>query len=84
MADEPNANRWLILIAYLMGLSTGVHLLNLLAVPAIGMVYYFKKYTFSWKGVTVALAVSIGILAAIQYVIIPGVPGIYFRFIVCQ
>ena len=80
VADEPNANRWLILIAYLMGLSTGVHLLNLLAVPAIGLVYYFKKYTFSWKGVTVALAVSIGILASIQYVIIPGVPRLAFIF----
>jgi hypothetical protein len=42
-ANEPNANRWLILIAYLMGLSTGIHLLNLLAIPAIGLVYYFKK-----------------------------------------
>jgi len=80
VADEPNANRWLILIAYLMGLSTGVHLLNLLAVPAIGLVYYFKKYKFSWKGVIVALAVSIGILASIQYVIIPGVPRMAFIF----
>lgn len=80
VAGEPNANRWLILIAYLMGLSTGVHLLNLLAVPAIGLVYYFKKYSFSWKGVTIALAVSIGILASIQYVIIPGVPRLAFIF----
>ena len=80
VADEPNANRWLILIAYLMGLSTGIHLLNLLAVPAIGLVYYFKKYNFSWKGVIVALAISVGILAAIQYVIIPGVPRLAFIF----
>ena len=80
VADEPNANRWLILIAYLMGLSTGVHLLNLLAVPAIGLVYFFKKYPFSWKGVIVALAISIGILASIQYVIIPGVPRLAFIF----
>ena len=47
-SDEKYANRWLILIAYLVGLSTGVHLLNLLAIPAIGLVYYFKKYQFSW------------------------------------
>jgi tetratricopeptide (TPR) repeat protein len=80
VADEPYANRWLILIAYLMGLSTGVHLLNLLAIPAIGLVYYFKKYQFSWKGVIVALAISIGILASIQYVIIPGVPRMAFIF----
>jgi len=79
-ADQPHANRWLVLIAYLMGLSTGVHLLNLLAIPAIGLVYYFKKYSFSWKGVTLALAASIGILAAIQYVIIPGVPRLAFIF----
>ncbi len=79
-ADQPHANRWLILIAYLMGLSTGVHLLNLLAVPAIGMVYYFKKYTFTWKGAVIAMLVSIGILAAIQYVIIPGVPRLAFMF----
>src|SRR5690606_29454970 len=80
VADEPNANRWLILIAYLMGLSTGIHLLNLLAIPAIGLVYYFKKYEFSWKGVIVALGISIGILASIQYVIIPGVPRLAFVF----
>ncbi len=79
-ADEPNANRWLILIAYLMGLSTGIHLLNLLAIPAIGMVYYFRKYTFSWKGAVVALAVTVGILAIIQYMIIPGVPKMAFVF----
>ena len=49
-ADEEGSDRWLILIAYLMGLSIGVHLLNLLTIPAIGLVYYFRKYEFSWKG----------------------------------
>ena len=80
VADQRNANRWLVLIAYLVGLSIGVHLLNLLAIPAIGLVYYFKKYEFSWKGVGVALAISMVILAGIQYVIIPGVPRIAFIF----
>lgn len=80
VANEPHANRWLILIAYLMGLSTGVHLLNLLAVPAIGLVYYFKKYPFTWKGVFIAMVASIGILGGIQYVIIPGVPRLAFIF----
>ena len=80
VAGKPNANRWLILIAYLMGLSTGVHLLNLLAIPAIGLVYYFKIYKFSWKGAISALVVSIGILGSIQYVIIPGVPRLAFIF----
>ena len=80
VADEKYGNRWLILIGYLIGLSIGVHLLNLLAVPAIGLVYYFRKYSFSWKGVFAASIVSIGILVGIQYVIIPGTPKMAFFF----
>ena len=71
-ADERHAYRWLILIAYLMGLSIGVHMLNLLAIPAITLVYYFKKYPNpNWKGIFLAFVVSIVILAAVMYVIIP-------------
>ena len=73
IADQPRANRWLILIAYLMGLSIGVHLLNLLAIPAIVFVYYFKKYTVTRNGIIASLAVSILILGVIMYGIIPGV-----------
>ena len=51
VADEPHANRWLIFIAYLMGLSIGVHLLNLLAIPAIVLVYYFRKYAVTPCGI---------------------------------
>ncbi len=65
------ANRWIILIAYLMGLSIGVHLLNLLAVPAIVFVYYFKKYEFTSKGFFTAGAISLAILGGIQGGIIP-------------
>jgi len=72
VADEPHANRWLILIAYLMGLSIGVHLLNLLAIPAIVLVYYFRKYTYSLKGMLQALGLSILILGVIMYGIING------------
>lgn len=72
-ADQKYANRWLVLIAYLMGLSIGVHLLNLLAVPAIVFVYYFKKYEPDAKGVVKAFIVSTLILAGILYIIIPGV-----------
>ncbi len=79
-AGQKYADRWLILIAYLIGLSTGVHLLSLLVLPAIGLIYYFKKYTFSWKGVLIALLVSVGILAVIQVVIIPGIPRTAFLF----
>lgn len=71
-ADEPFANRWLVLIAYMMGLSIGVHLLNLLAIPAIVFVYYFKKYTTTRKGVIASLLISGAILLTILYIIIPG------------
>ncbi|MBN2263820.1 MAG: DUF2723 domain-containing protein [Prolixibacteraceae bacterium] len=72
VADEPHSNRWLILIFYLFGLSIGVHLLNLLALPAIVFVYYYKKYEVSNKGIFIALSVSAIILAIILYGIIPG------------
>jgi len=73
VADEPHANRWIILIAYLMGLSIGVHLLNLLAIPAIVFVYYFRKYKVTRNGVLISLAVSLLILGVVMYGIIPGV-----------
>ena len=75
-ADDEGSDKWLILIAYLMGLSIGVHLLNLLTIPAIVLVYYFRKYKFSWKGILLAFLASIGILAFVLYGIIPGVPTI--------
>ena len=72
-ADEKYANRWIILIAYLMGLSIGVHLLNLLAIPAIILVYYFRKYEVTARGLIKALAVAVILLGSVIYVIIPGV-----------
>jgi hypothetical protein len=71
-ADEPYANRWLVFIAYMMGLSIGVHLLNLLAIPAIVLVYYFRKNEITTAGTLKALAVSALILGGIMYVVIPG------------
>ena len=73
-ADEEGSDKWLILIMYLMGLSIGVHLLNLLTIPAIVLVYYFRRYEFSWKGLVYAFLASVVILAVILYGIIPGVP----------
>lgn len=73
VAHEPYSNRWLILIAYLMGLSIGVHLLNLLAIPAIVMVVYFKKYEVNRNNTIKALALAALILLSILYIIIPGV-----------
>ena len=72
-ADEPRANRWIILIAYLMGLSIGIHLLNLLAIPAIVFVYYYRKYKVTRNGILLSLLVSFVILGVIMYGIIPGV-----------
>ena len=72
IADDKFANRWLIFIAYLMGLSIGVHLLNLLAIPAIVMVYYFRKYEVTRNGVIGALLIGAAILGGVMYVLIPG------------
>ncbi|MEZ4757398.1 MAG: DUF2723 domain-containing protein [Flavobacteriales bacterium] len=79
-ADQPHSTRWLILIAYLMGLSIGVHLLNLLCIPAIAFVYYFKRYQPSLKGVVMTFVVSAVILGAIQAVIIPGIVKVAGKF----
>ena len=73
VANEPHADRWLILIAYTMGISIAVHLLNLLCIPAIVLVYYFKKYPNpNWKGVLGALLTSFAIVAILLYGIIQG------------
>ena len=72
VSDEPYANRWIILIAFLMGLSIGVHLLNLLAIPAIVMVYYFKKYEVTKWGVVKALLVGMFLLLASLLFVIKG------------
>jgi MFS family permease len=72
VADEPNSDRWIILLAYVMGLSIGVHILNLLAIPALVMIYYFKKYKTTPKGVLIALGISIAILAGMLYGLMPG------------
>lgn len=73
VADEPHANRWIILICYLAGLSVGVHLLNLLAIPAIVFIFYYKRYNVTNKGIIYAFLISGIILGAVLYGIIPGV-----------
>jgi MFS family permease len=73
VADEPHSDRWLILIAYLMGISVAIHLLNLLCIPAIVLVYYFRKTAQpNWKGAAIALLISFGILVAILYGLVQG------------
>ena len=74
VADEPHSDRWLILIAYLTGLSIGVHLLNLLCLPAIVLVYYYKKVpNATAKGSLLALVASGILVAAVLYGIVPGI-----------
>ena len=73
IAHEKHSNRWIILIAFLMGISIGVHLLNLLAIPAIVFVYYFKKYKITRKGILGAALLSIILLGTFNYFIIPGI-----------
>ncbi|MCE2740816.1 MAG: DUF2723 domain-containing protein [Sphingobacteriales bacterium] len=76
VAHEKDASRWLVLIAYLIGLAIGVHLLNLLVIPAIVYVYYFKKYTYTRNGFIGASAIAILTIGIVQFGIIPGLPGI--------
>jgi len=79
VADEPGSYRWLIFIAYMVGLSIGVHLLNLLAIPAIAFVFYFKKYKLSAKGIAITGIVSIVLLAFLMWVIIPEVANMFAK-----
>ena len=74
VADQPHSDKWLILIAYLTGLSIGVHLLNLLCLPAIVLVYYFKKNpNANLKGSILALIGSGALVAVVLYGMVPGV-----------
>ena len=74
VADQPHSDRWIILIAYLTGLSIGVHLLNLLCLPAIVLVYYYKKTpNATAKGSLLALFGSMVLVAAVLYGIVPGI-----------
>ncbi len=73
-ADEPHSDRWLVLIMYMTGLSIGVHLLNLLCVPAIVLVYYYRRFPDAdLKGSLIALFISFVIVGAILYGVVPGI-----------
>ncbi|CAN5365672.1 DUF2723 domain-containing protein [soil metagenome] len=72
--DSARADRWIVFIAYMMGLSVGVHLLNLLAIPSIVFIVYFKKFKEpDRKGLIIALMVAVGLLGVVQNGIIPGI-----------
>ncbi|MDE6198058.1 MAG: DUF2723 domain-containing protein [Muribaculaceae bacterium] len=72
-ADEPNSDRYLVLIAYVIGVSIAVHLLNLLCIPALGLIFYYRKYkNVNATGSLIALGVSCVIVGAILYGLVPG------------
>ena len=73
-ADEPHSDRWLVLIAYMTGLSIGVHLLNLLCLPAIVLVYCYRRFpNIELKGSLLALVGSFVLVAAVLYGVVPGI-----------
>ena len=73
-ADQPHSDRWLVLIAYMTGLSIGVHLLNLLCIPAIVLVFYYRRFpNADGKGSLIALIISAVMVAAVLYGVMPGI-----------
>jgi hypothetical protein len=78
--DESKANRWLILLFYMMGLSIGVHLLNLVTIPALSLIYYFKKYKPGPWGIVAAMLISLFIIFFVNELIIPGLPTLAGNF----
>jgi hypothetical protein len=75
-ADKPTAGRWIILIAYIMGLGLGVHRLNLLVIPVLVFVYYFRKYEVTTKGFIKALLLAVFLLWIMVFVLMPGAPAV--------
>ncbi len=73
IADQEHSNRWVIFIAYIMGISIGIHLLNLLTIPAIVFVYYFKKYRVTTRGIIGAALLSVILVGTFMYILIPGI-----------
>lgn len=80
IADEPYADRYIVLIAYLMGLSIGVHLLNLLTIPALAFIYYFRKYKPTRGGVLATAFIGMLLLGFVQFAFIPKVVGTASKF----
>ena len=80
VADEPHADRWIILIFFLLGLAIGVHLLGILVIPVLGYVYYFKKHKATRNGFIITGIVSVALLGIVQSVIIPGIVSLSASF----
>lgn len=80
VADQKYADRWLIFIAYMMGLSVGIHLLNLLTIPAVAMVYYFRRYEATRMGAFIAFIVGCVFLGFVQFGVLQGIPILASKF----
>lgn len=80
VADQKHSDKWLVLIAYMVGLSVGIHLLNLLIIPAVGIIYYFRRYKVTNMGTFIAFMISVLILAFVQFGVLQGVPKLAFAF----
>jgi hypothetical protein len=79
-ADKEHNLKWIVFIAFFIGLSIGVHLLSLLAIPAATFVYYFRKYKVTRKGIIITSLVAMGLLGFVQYGIIPGIISLASKF----
>jgi len=75
-AEQPYAGRWIILVAYIMGLGLGIHRLNLLVIPALVFVFYFKKFEVTKKGLITTFLTALVILWLMVFVLMPGVPKV--------
>ncbi|MGC4057038.1 MAG: DUF2723 domain-containing protein [Chitinophagaceae bacterium] len=80
VADQRHSDKWLLLIAYMVGLSVGIHLLNLLIVPAVGIIYYFRRYKVTAIGTLVAFVVGCAVLGFVQFGVLQGIPKLAFAF----
>ena len=80
VADQKHADKWLLLIAYMVGLSVGIHLLNLLIIPAVAIIYYFKRYQVTKMGTAIAFVIGCVALAFVQFGVIQGTPILAFAF----
>jgi len=79
-AEEQDNMRWIIFISFFIGLSSGVHLMSLLAMPAMALVYYFKNYGYSLKGFLITSAVGVVLLGLVQIGVIIGIPNLISKF----
>ncbi len=79
--DQAFENKWLLMISYTVGLSMGVHLLNLVTIPALALLFYFKKYKkHTWQGIALSLGAGLVIVGVIMVGVIPGLPEIAGKF----